>query len=112
MSWVTDVILIFNIAEEYSNDMELLDSIPALDNINAWLEENDYGKLVDIGKFAFTGGGKAMQANVYGGAFNFLKIDEFVKLVKVQQWCEPENVQLLIQDEQDSKFTLHAITSN
>lgn len=111
MSWVTDVILIFNIAEEYG-DMELLNSIPALDNINAWLEDNEYGKLLNISESA--GGSKPMQANVYGGAFNFLslKIDEFIKLVKTQQWREPENVQLLIQDEQDSKFTLHAITSN
>jgi hypothetical protein len=107
MSWVTDVILIFSLEEEYDDDEEFLDSVPALDNINAWLEENGYGILVDIGEFA--GGGKAMQTNVYGGAFNFLKIDAFIKLVKAQPWREPENVQLLIQDEEESRFTLHTI---
>ena len=95
-------------AEEYDENEDFLDSVPPLDNINAWLKENGYGELVDIGEFA--GGGKAMQSNVYGGAYNFLKIDEFIKLVKNQQWCEPENVQLLMQDEQESRFTLHTIT--
>lgn len=109
MSWVTDVILIFNVAEQYDDNEEFLDSVSALDNINAWLEENDYGKLIDIGEYA--GGGKYMQANVYGGAFNFLKIDEFIALIKKQQWHEPENVQLLIQDEQESRFTLHTLTA-
>lgn len=109
MSWVTDVILIFGVGEEYDEKEDLIEPVPALENINAWLEQGDYGQLLNIG--AEAGGDKFMQANVYGGAFNFLKIDEFIQMVREQPWREPENVQLLIQDEDETRFTLHTIAS-
>jgi hypothetical protein len=107
MSWVTDVLLIFSLEEFYSEDGNRLESILALDNINSWLEENGKGSLGNLNEYA--GGGKAMQACVYGGAFNFLKIDEFIKVVKEQSWRMRENVQLLLQDEEDECFTMHTL---
>ena len=51
-----------------------------------------------------------MQACVYGGAFNFLDVDEFIEFVKVQAWREPQNVQLLIQGEEDEHFTIYTLS--
>ncbi len=51
-----------------------------------------------------------MQARVFGGAYNFLKVNEFIEVVKSQRWREPQNVQLLIQDEEDERFTLYDLS--
>ncbi|NEQ36577.1 MAG: hypothetical protein F6K40_09945 [Okeania sp. SIO3I5] len=56
------------------------------------------------------GGGKSMEARVYGGAFNFLDIDNFIEVVKAQNWRAKKNVQLLIQDQEDSCFTMYKLT--
>lgn len=110
MSWVTDVLLLFSLGEVYW-DEEDPDPDPEplpLKNINAWLAENNYRSLNNLHDHVNTG--KSMQAFVYGGAYNFLKIKEFLETVKAQDWKEPENVQLLIQDEQDERFTLYNLS--
>ena len=104
MSWVTDVLLTFSLEELYDEDGEEVESIIALDTINSWLKEESKGVLHNLDQYA--GNGKAMQACVYGGAFNFLKIDEFIKVVKEQPWRSPENVQSLLKDEQEERFTM------
>jgi hypothetical protein len=106
MSWVTDVLLIFSLEELYDEEEEL-EIILALNNINSWLKEDGRGVLANLDTYA--GGGKAMQACVYGGAFNFLKIDEFIKVVKEQPWRARGNVQLLLKDEEEKSFTMHTL---
>jgi hypothetical protein len=56
--------------------------------------------------------GKGMQTCVYGGAFNFLDIDKFKEIVKVQNWKARENVQLLIQKEEDECFSMYTLVDN
>lgn len=51
-------------------------------------------------------GNKCMQANVWLGARNYLDIEQFERRVAALPWREPENVTLLLQDEQDECFTL------
>ncbi len=82
--------------------------VGALSQITSWLEEHDWGILDNLGQHVHSGG-KAMQACVYGGAFNFLKIDEFIEVVKAQACREPQNVQLLIQREEDERFHIHSV---
>ncbi|HEY9692129.1 MAG TPA: hypothetical protein V6D15_07995 [Oculatellaceae cyanobacterium] len=48
-----------------------------------------------------------MQAIVCGGAFNFLNIKAFIESVENQHWRDPANLQLLIQDESEERFTLY-----
>jgi hypothetical protein len=106
MSWVTDVLLIFSLAEVfYEDDGEEmgLKNVPALENINAWLQKNGKGILDNLDEYVISSG-KGMQARVYGGAFNFLKIDEFIEVVKAQSWRKRKNVQLLIQVEQKERL--------
>lgn len=109
MSWVTDILLIFNVKELYDADHKELAEVPALRGIQSWFEEKGRLMLDNLDQHAISGG-KVMQACVYGGAYNFLEIKEFIEVVKSQPWQEPENVQLLIQDEEEPRFTLHTLT--
>src|SRR4051812_24923201 len=108
MSWVTDVLLTFNLEERMDDDFNELESCQALDNINSWLDEHEQGKLDDLSTHVGSGG-KAMQCHVYGGAFNFMEIDEFIGLVLSQPWKRPESVTLLTKDEEQDAFVVHNI---
>jgi hypothetical protein len=109
MSWVTDVLLTVNLEERFDDDYNALESCEALDKINAWLETRELGKLDELSSHVLSGG-KAMQCHLYGGAFNFMKVDEFITLVLSQTWKQPESVMLLIKDEEQNVFTVHQIT--
>lgn len=110
MSWVTDVLLIFSLGELFDEDGEELESIAALNNINTWLQECGKGVLDNLDQHIISGG-KPMGACVYGGAFNFLKIDDFISVVEKQPWRERECVQLLIQDEEEERFTMYTFSN-
>ena len=109
MSWVTDVLQTMNLEERFDDDCNILESCEALDNINAWLEERELGKLDELSSHVVSGG-KAMQCYVYGGAFNFMKVDEFISMVASQTWKHPDAVRLLIKDEEEDAFTIREIT--
>jgi hypothetical protein len=108
MSWVTDVLLSVNLEERFDGDFNELETCEPLDHINAWLEQHEQGKLDELSTHVESSG-KAMQCHVYGGAFNFLKIDEFVAVVLSQNWKHPESVQLFTKDEEEDNFTVHKI---
>jgi len=109
MSWVTEVLLITNILEE--DELEIDDAgleNPVITNVHDWLKLNNYGKLDKLNEY-IRSGGKIMGSHVYGGAFNFILVDEFIEFVTSQSWLFPASVQLLIKDEMEEKFTLHTI---
>jgi hypothetical protein len=101
MSYITDVLLLF---PSYGVDD---DNGVALDNINSWIKENSTGILKNLNMHA--GGSKSMQACVYGGAFNYLKVDKFIQVVKNQSWENREHVQLLLKNEEEDHFTMHTL---
>ena len=109
MSWVTDVLLTMSVEERFDDDYNMLKSCEAIDNINAWLEKHELGKLDEL-SLHVRSGGKAMQCYVYGGAFNFMKVDEFISLVSSQTWKQPDSVRLFIKDEEEDAFTIREIT--
>ncbi len=109
MSWVTDVLLIFNVCELYDENNNELEEVPALKGIQAWFDHKGRGMLDNLDEHAISGG-KVMQACVYGGAYNFFECGEFIQMVISQSWRKPESVQLLTQDEEESRFTIHSIT--
>jgi hypothetical protein len=99
-------------SEEYwtEGEDEPQGNCQALDNINAWLiadEVKQYGLLTDLTACA-TGNDVGMSANLYGGGFKRFDIEQFVEVIKKQEWHDPSNVQLLIKGEEDEKFTLLA----
>ena len=56
----------------------------------------------------FYGGSKALEINVAIGAFNYLEIQEFCKhLTEKVPWKEPEQVQLLLAEQEDGRFGLY-----
>lgn len=113
MSWITDIILIFSVAEtldEEDEDLEI--EIPEpLVNINSWLYQNKKGTLENLLEHTYDRG-KMMQTYIYGGGFRFLDIGEFKEIVKKQNWKDRKNVQLLIQDEQDECFSMYMLVNN
>jgi len=109
MSWVTDVILCLSVEERFQDHSDFSESCESLDKINAWLGEHEQGKLDELSEHVVSGG-KAMQAFVYGGAFNFLDVEDFIKVVLSQEWKMPQAVQLLVKKEEDEAFTMHTIS--
>jgi hypothetical protein len=97
-----------NLVERFDKDFNIRESCEALDNIDAWLEERELGKLDELSTHVRSGG-KVMQCHVYGGAFNFMKVDEFISVVASQTWKRPDSVRLLIKDEQEDAFTIREI---
>ena len=103
MSRVTDVILTCGCGEEEhrtSGDPEYY--VPAVDTINAWLSENNYGKLIRVDHLVTSG--KAMQATVFIGAFNYLDLKEFIKVVDASPWDMKENMALFVKEEEEWTF--------
>jgi hypothetical protein len=108
MSWVTDVLLIFNVEEFFDDELnDFLEEIPALNNINTWLKKHQFQPLDNLDQYVNTG--KSMQACVYGGAFDSLNPQDLIEAVKAQSWKKPQNVQLLIQSEAEERFTLYSV---
>jgi hypothetical protein len=88
--------------------IEPVEPVLPVKNINAWLAQQSYSPLENLNQYVNTG--KVMGTRIYGGAYNFLRIWEFIEVVKAQSWQEPQNVQLLIQDEPDERFTLYTLS--
>lgn len=50
------------------------------------------------------GGTKYLEVPVYVGSFNYLGVPGFLKHLADMTWKEPANVQVLVQEENDSRF--------
>lgn len=108
MSLVTDVLLTFDLEERFDDDFNVLESCEALDAINGWLEDHGQGKLDELSAHVVSSG-KSMMCHVYGGAFDYLELDDFVGLALSQNWKLPEAVMLLTRHEGQDAFVLHKI---
>ena len=93
MSKVTDVAILTPLPH---SDQES----PAIAVINAWLDEHHYGQLVEVSDHA--GGKRAMQAQVYLGAFNYLDVPAFIATVKGAPWhrWDQGRVRLMVHEEE------------
>lgn len=112
MSWVINVVLLYGLREEYITDKEDEDVTeyigvsPCLTRINGWLREHGWVELIDLTSAVVGMERHGFEANIWGAALNFLDITAFLRCVKSQEWREPENVQLLLKDQLEEKFTL------
>lgn len=102
MSVVTNVILTFSILED---DYEAGDTYghKCVDKINEWLP----CELKNIGGHA--GGNKELETDIYIGAFNYLDTEGLKACVFSQEWNEPKDVQLYVQEQQADTFTEYRI---
>ena len=94
MSAVTDIIITCSLSE---GDDE--DRFPAIAHINRVLEADGRGTLAQLN--GNEGGTKHWQMNVFGGAFNHLRLLEFADAVRAAPWNEPDRVTILIKLEED-----------
>ncbi len=105
MSLVTNIILSFCNIEEHEVGAEE-DEYANVNLINKWLnsEDRSYGELKDVSEYA--GGRVCFEAPLFIAGFNFLVKDEFIAFVKSLPWEEPENVQVMIREQEDDKFRI------
>jgi len=94
MSYVSNIIISFSVSDEdHVLDIkkffvETFKDVPPKD-----LDEST--------GLAHYGGSKALEKTVMVGAHNYLKIDTLVKFMESLGWFIPEDVQLLVCDEND-----------
>jgi len=116
MSRITDVLVLLSLDETWveENETELVEEVEsaALEAVNSWLRREYNVSLVNLSEHAFPAGDKAMQALVYGGAFNRLDEEEFLQVVRTQNWVAPDDVQILMKSEGESRFTLYTIPTD
>jgi hypothetical protein len=114
MSWVCNVLVLYSLGEEWidtdDDDVEYIGTSPCLLEINRWLGERGWVELLDLGEVGHGIQRHAFEVRIWGAAFNFLDIDAFLLCVKEQAWREPENVQVMIKDQEDERFTLYSFS--
>jgi len=102
MSAVTNVLLSLS-NQEFWGDDEHRDESAALDSVNAWFKEDG---LVDLAAAFANEAHYGIHAYLYGGGFNHLDIEGFIKVVASQEWLDPDNLQLFLRGEQEDRFEL------
>jgi len=55
----------------------------------------------------FTGGPKDFEADLYLATTNGRDVDEVITKFKKLIWQSPEDVQLMVQDQEEDRFTIH-----
>lgn len=73
--------------------------------VNAFFTERDQPELEFIDP-VWEGRGKALECNVYVGAYNRLELDDFVEHLRSIEWNAPEFIQLFVKDQEDIEFRL------
>lgn len=96
MSIVTNVLLL---TTGYDRGAE------AIQQLNAWLIGNSYHHQPMTEVDDRIGGGKAMEAVVYAGAFDRLNLEAFVAEVRTRDWGDDRaRTQLLVKQQDDNVF--------
>lgn len=101
MSYVTNVILSMGMEGE------------KLEQVNKFFDGNQKGFVSCDDESlprGWYGGSKMLEIDIAVGAFNYLSIDELVEHLKTIEWQEPEEIQLLICDKDDNRFSIVQIT--
>ena len=76
-----------------------------MDQVNAFFTERDQPELESIDP-VWQGRGKALECNVYVGAYNRLELDDFMEHLRGIAWSAPEFIQLFVKDQEDIEFRL------
>lgn len=57
------------------------------------------------------GGNKNPEVVLYAGAFNYLDDEELLDVIASQPWTYPDEIQVLIQDQNDMRFVVYNLNS-
>ena len=118
MSWVTNVVLFYSTGEEFidvavEDDKEDIQDVgisACLTKINVWLSQQGWVELVNIGDCVSGRERHSFECSIWGAAFNHLDIEAFLKCVKCQDWQEPDNVQVMVKDQEEERFTVYHLS--
>lgn len=104
MSFVTSVMLTFSIVE---------DEVARVDELNAHLaaaapDRADYFRT-GIAQGEGIGGDKAFESQLLVAGFNYLEPKLILAAVEKTSWQRPAEVQVLLREESEPVFTLHAL---
>jgi hypothetical protein len=96
MGVVWNILLSFDNEERWDDGAEEpRKTCDPLEQINAWLGPR--GRLVDLVGPTYEGNvGNGLDANLFGGGFKHLDIEEFISMVCAQRWKERSMVQLWV----------------
>ncbi len=115
MSWSVNVVLLYSLGEEWleteDDDVDYAGTSPCLIAINDWLSSQGWVTLVDLGEAVGGMDRHRFGVEMWGAAINRLDIPVFLEFVRQLPWVEPENVQILIKDQQDERFTLYTVAT-
>jgi hypothetical protein len=105
MSQVTNIILIFSLAE---NEKEIEGKL------NLFRYNSSFSMIsIDTPDLprGWYGGNKLFESNIYLGVYNYFNLEEFVSHLNNIEWEERENVQLIYKEENDEVFKLITLTT-
>ena len=99
MSVVTNAILAFSIMEDEDKKYK---------EVNAYFEDSKGFVSCDDKDLpsGWYGGNKMLETNVAIGSFNHFSIENFMNHLAKIHWKEPENVQLIAQEQEENKFKI------
>ncbi len=99
MSYVSNVILSFSIMENCSK---------RVDDVESYFKNLETRGFVDISESssAVYGGTKCLETPLLVGAFNYLNFEDFTSHLQAIQWESPEDVQLIVKDQEDERFSM------
>jgi len=107
MSVVTNLILLFSKSEDCTIIEQQLAEFKYSNNIIFQIASIENDKLPK----GWYGGSKYMEANIYLGAFNHFNTNDFINHLKSIKWENPQDVQIIVKEENEFKFKLINIFS-
>jgi hypothetical protein len=112
LSWTATVLVLCDLSENYPTGEALNENFvelpPPILEINSWLLENEQDPLKSFSESIEQG--HVAGANLYGTVLNHGELDKLVSFIRGLKWVAPQDVQILIKDENESHFTLHTIS--
>lgn len=101
MSEVTNLILTCSLGEKEEF---------VLSQINKFEINNKPFKMISINDkklpSAWYGGTKYMECCIFMGAYNYLNLNEFIDHLKSIEWEDPEDVQLIVRNQNEDRFKI------
>lgn len=105
MSWVTNVILSHSCSDDPGFFPEGQTPVEA---VNGWLSRQDRHPLRAVDRRTFATG-KVLECCLHIGAYNYLALADFLDAVAQAPWTVPEEVQVLIKEEDDVLFRMYTL---
>lgn len=105
MSNVTNVILSMGCLEDSLERIKDVNRLPSLrDLCGKFIEDQEVVQRA-------TGGTKALEADIFIGAFNFLHTDDFLEDLKKVPWERLQEVQVFVKEQEEDVFTVFTLTN-